>query len=201
MVTLLTLGALAACDNNKTPEKPKEAVKIDPGAILYVNPAPTKADEPYTAEYIVTNTAFVNRYLISYDLHGQMSLGLSENDYLSSRDLINHKFIFSGTDVVKEDGTPGSFFNWEEMTFTVAVVDGKQVHPIEGGVIWHLNDLVEDTIAYIPKAVARKCKADVLAALEAGDLEECYRIFKEDFVFKPIENGAAWRKLKAEGIE
>lgn len=202
---LLMIGALVSC-GDKTPDKPdkpKEPIKIEPNTILYVSPASTKADEePYTAEYIVTNSAYINRYAISYNLRGQMALGLFEDSYPLFRDMVNYKFKFSGDDVVKPDGTPGYFFDWEEVTFSVAVYKGERIHPTDIGMLkLPIGEITDDTIAYIPNAVVRKCKADVLAALEAGDIEECYRIFNEDYVFKPIESGAAWQKLKAEGIE
>ncbi|MEG2122060.1 MAG: hypothetical protein RRZ64_08400, partial [Rikenellaceae bacterium] len=95
-------------------------------------------------------------------------------------------------------GKPGMFFSWVDMTFTVAVYKGKRIHPFE--YIMPFDEITEDTVAYIPNSVARECKAKILKALEVGNLEECYRIFREDYTYVPI-TGAELRRLKAEGLD
>lgn len=198
MVTLLTLGALTACDNSKTPEKPKEFI-LDPGATVLVNGKESKA-ETESLEYIVKNAAFINRGFLNEDgtikVYGRSDLGLQEDIYELSRDLTGYKFKFFGSDVIV-DGKPGPFFEWVDMTFTVAVFDGKRVFPTD---ITTLEGMTEDTVAYIPNAVAKACKENILKALEADDLEECYRIFKEDYTYTPI-TGAELRRLKAQGLD
>ena len=215
-ITLLTVGALVSCSetntNNTTKDPIEKPVKIDPNAILLVNSNTTKADENglETAEYIVRESAFLSRAFLkedgSLDLVGKIDLGIHEDNYSGSRDLENFRFKFSGFDVIENDTTLGNFFMRIDVCFSVALVNGVRVHPKEILSALRANnlglgDIVEDTIAYIPNSVAESCKTKIREAFAAGNFEEVYRIFENDYHFLPIENGAAWRKLKAEGIE
>lgn len=200
MIALLALGALTACNNSKTPDTPKEFI-LDPGSTVLVNGKESKA-ETEDLEYIVKNAAFLNRGFLNEDgtiqeQYGRSGLGLHEDIYELSRDLAGYKFKFFGDEVIL-DGKPGMFFKWVDMTFTVAVHNGKHIHPLEVPML--LSEVTEDTVAYIPNAVARECKAKIMKALEVGDLEECYRIFREDYTYTPI-TGAELRKLKADGLD
>lgn len=56
----------------------------------------------------------------------------------------------------------------------------------------------KDTLGYIPNAVVRKAEADIKAAFNAKDYDECMRLFREAYVFIPI-TGPEWRELKAKG--
>lgn len=55
-----------------------------------------------------------------------------------------------------------------------------------------------DTIGYIPNRVIRKAESDIKAAFEAGNYDECMRLFRDAYVFTPI-TGPEWRALKAKG--
>ncbi|MBE9488496.1 MAG: hypothetical protein IMY73_04860 [Bacteroidetes bacterium] len=206
MIMVFLLGIMSSCTDDKVPEKPKE-FKLDENAILYVNGGGTKA-ETETAEYIVKNASFFHcAYLDDNGTlkrrdngdvdYGGGSLGLDDYDYKIIRDLIKHRFKFSGSAIFFNGKPLGSFFNCVDITFVVVVHNGKRISPKE--VTIPLDDEIKyDTVAYIPNSVARQCKAKILTAFEVGDLFECYRVFREDYSFVPI-TGEQFRKLKAEG--
>lgn len=57
-----------------------------------------------------------------------------------------------------------------------------------------------DTIGYVPNEVIKRAEVAIHAAFDAGDYDECMRLFEEAYVFIPT-TGAEWRALKAAGIE
>lgn len=194
-IALLALGVLASCDNKK--DTPKEEVKLGSDSKIYVSYQATKADENglETAEYIVNNCTYMRVKPLNENSTGGMNLGSYENDYESHRDLANNKFVFYATDAVDEEGNPGMFFQFEDVTFTVAKFEGKRIHPLETQGI-QFDEIDEDTVAYVPNAVVMKCREAILAAIAKGDREEAYRVMMEDFVFIPIKDGAEWRRLE-----
>lgn len=58
--------------------------------------------------------------------------------------------------------------------------------------------LPSDTIAYIPNSIMITMEQQIRAAYTAGNWEECYRLFREGYVFTPI-TAAEYRALKAAG--
>jgi hypothetical protein len=56
-----------------------------------------------------------------------------------------------------------------------------------------------DTLAYIPNSVMEAAETDIRAAYEAEDYEECYRLFKEAFIFYPC-TGEQYRQLVEQGL-
>lgn len=57
---------------------------------------------------------------------------------------------------------------------------------------------IHDTIGYIPNRVVEQAETAIHSAFEAGDYEECMRLFEQAYIFIPI-TGAEWRALKAKG--
>lgn len=195
MILLVMLGAFTAC-NTKT-DREKEKVKLDPDSKVYISCQTTKADENglETAEYIVRNCAYMRVKPAIEGAVGRMDFGSYEDDYESHRDLANNRFILYGSDAVTEDGQPGIFFQFEDVTFTVAKFEGKRVHPFETPLI-PIKQIEEDTVAYIPNSIIKKAQEDILQAIAEGDSEKAYQIMMDGFKFIPIKDGAEWRRLE-----
>ena len=192
-ILLVMLGALTACNNNKG----TEPVKLDPDSKIYISCQTSKADENglETAEYIVRNCAYMRVKPIKEGAVGRMDLGLYEDNYEAHRDLANNRFILYGSDAVTEEGQPGIFFQFEDVTFSVAKINGKRVHPFETPGT-QLDQIGEDTIAYIPNAIIKKAQEDIMQAIAEGDSQKAYQIMMDGFVFIPIKDGAEWRRLE-----
>ena len=203
MIMMLMLGAFASCTKNtKTPEVPetpeKPTIKLDITTPIYVNykETATKADGNghESAEYIVKNVAFVGFKALYDEESGRYSgnytnLGLDEEWYNDRRDFENNRFVFAGGDAVNPDGTPGDFFYFDNIVFTICVLNGKRVFPLDVKTF----DCQHDTVAYIPNAVMDEIRAEIKQGIAEGDLEKCKRVFNEKFVFVPC-TGAEWRK-------
>ncbi len=61
----------------------------------------------------------------------------------------------------------------------------------------YMNNVVYDTIAYIPNATLRKAYTEIHAAFDREDYITVYQLFDDAFRWIPI-TGAEWRALKAQ---
>ncbi len=59
------------------------------------------------------------------------------------------------------------------------------------------NVNLRDTIAYIPNSVIRSTESAIRTAFADKDINACYTLFNDAYVFTPI-TGAEWRALKAQ---
>ncbi len=195
----------------------KESGQLDPDAKISVTGvrsltkgASDWADIP---EDGIAHTGITDslEFITKYACECQMSMpngltpgrgfGFDDGTYYILRDLANNKLKFWGTDAISSAGSLGDFVTtYTDMVVTVAKwEDGTAAMPL-GFDMMRYNDVIFDTVAYIPNSVVLDARAKITTAFDAGDYETCYRLFDDAYVFLPI-TGAKWRALKAAGIE
>lgn len=102
--------------------------------------------------------------------------------YEGQRDLVNNRLVMRSFEVIDPlHGLVPFFIEATDMVFI----------RIE-------NDVITDTLAYIPNATLRAAEAIMKKAYAEEDYETCYQTFDNAFRFIPI-TGAKWRELKEQG--
>ena len=173
----------------------------------------TNVDVPIKGTAITDSVEFAVKYMVeiwfkSTDGREQEwrspNFGMTEEQYNHQRDLVANKILYQGGQVITLDGELGSFVsNCKDAVFvSYNDHDGNAIHPLE--VLehpdWMGSAVVYDTIGYIPNAITTQARNEITTAFNLKDYKECYRLFDELFVFRPI-TGEKWRALKDAGIE
>lgn len=216
LILLLSVFALTSCTND---DDVKEPFKIDPMAMVSLNPSKTgwnnktSKTSKTNAEYLtplrvvkeVGDISFYNYNVFKNEPFGRGFSG-------PQRDTISPKLKMWGTDIINMDGTLNTDFiegqdlvlrrNLKYNTIT-KIYTPQNLDKITGLPYESLgkNEIqAYDTIGYISNAIMRKAELDIKLAHEANDPEAVYRIFNETFTFAPI-SGAEWRVLKTQGLQ
>lgn len=100
----------------------------------------------------------------------------------SQRDFVNNRLTMPSFNVINPDhGLVPFFIEATDLVFITVE-----------------NDVITDTLAYIPNATLRAAEAIIKKAYAEEDYETCYQTFDKAFRFIPI-TGAKWRALKEQG--
>lgn len=179
LIILLVAISLLSCKDNKD----QEQKRIDKNSTIALNSQIAKSDSPThrSPRFIVDSTTVIQ-------VNGG-AMGFSEKQ----RDTINNRLLVWGFHVITEQGELElKFIGSRNVVF--------EYWPGEGKPGFDSDNILRDTIAYIPNSVLDKAEAEIRAAYDAGDFETVYTLFQDAYTFIPI-TGAEWRALKAQGIE
>lgn len=173
--------AFASCEKDEQSFKVKATDKISIKAASNVaKSAMQKVSSVYahlSALDIVKKTTEIS--LITNGVIGGRSFASEQRDTISA----TPKLLMWATDVITLDGKLQLDF--------IEATDVVLVH-------YNLNTpTARDTIAYIPNSVIRAAESAIRTAYNAKDIEACYTLFNNAYVFTPI-TGAEWRALKAQ---
>lgn len=200
--TLLLLGAcliLAACKDNK------KGSTLDPYARITLNgttaaSAVAKIAPPASPYSIQT----VARWAMDMALYSPVK-GQATSRGIYSRDEVAGKITIGDMrDVVDTDGEGGYKLGWivTEGIYDVVCRANYNAQNLDewGDPLKDMFSNKWDTIAYVPNSVIRRAEVAIKTAFDAGDYDECMRLFEEAYVFIPI-TGPEWRALKEAGEE
>lgn len=196
--------ALCACNNDNILESdPDHNYKLDPTSVISV--AVRQAQIPRTRGYDKKDPEFITLYAWEYackswraDDGTRAVADFVDSIYYQNRDTVNWKIKFMGFDVIESDGSLGAFPQYTNIVLCVAL--DTNCNPVKPLNYRGTLDLKRDTVAYIPNAVMRRNLEQLTKYYEAGEFENCYKMFDTAYFFTPI-SGADYRKLVADGIE
>lgn len=203
IVFLLSLAMLASCKVDKKPSfDPATKVALNGQLSLQSVAGKAKPEAPYSLETIARYALDIGVY--SDGAPAPKMRGIMKHDLAS-----NKIYIGDMHDVVRViDGKAelGGFVttNIHDVTLRAAPRKDAPDTWIDAYEFWDLegfkNDmsltLARDTIGYVPNRVIRDAESKIKTAFEAGDYEECMRLFEQAYIFIPI-TGEEWRALKA----
>ena len=197
--------ALVACAMLSSCKDSKKGPKLDPYTQITLNgttAVPTAASSTKTPPAPPYSIQTVAKWAGQMSYKHAYAMSTARGFY--DRDIDKGKLkVGEARDVVEEDGQGGYKLGYlaQGLSDVVCVVN---FNPDD------LNNWGEpgkdrisdkfDTVAYIPNAVIQRAEAAIKTAFDAGDYDECMRLFEEAYVFIPT-TGAEWRALKAAGIE
>ena len=171
ILLLMTVALFASCDK-KTPKM------LDPDATINIREAKqtrSAGQETPTWEWVVRN-AIDMRFYNSDINKNVLTRGIGDHQ----RDFDNMAIKMFGTDIITQQGELSlDFIGASDVVFTA---------------------IGDDTCAYIPNATLREAEVKVIAAYNAGNYDEVYRLFDNAYRAVPT-TGKAYRALKAEGKE
>lgn len=216
LILLLAVFALTSCTNDYDV---KEPFKIDPMAMVSLNPSKTgwnnktSKTSKTNGEYLtplrvvkeVGDISFYNYNVFKNEPFGRGFSG-------PQRDTISPKLKMWGTDIINMDGTLNTdFIEGQDLVlrrglkYNVITKEYKLrvLHPDSGlptDVLTINERETFDTIGYISNSIMREAERTIRIAHEANNQDEVYRIFNETFTFAPI-TGTEWRVLKSQGLQ
>jgi len=173
LVTLLAIG-LFSC------EKETE-FRLDPSAPVYLNGR--EAVSAAKGQELLSIKEVIKRASDFVFLNSLNDLAYGSIDGICERDTVNNRIVGYSGWVITADGDLQTEFI-ESRNFLLINYDWKTVR---------------DTLGYIPNSVMEAAETAIRAAYEAEDYKECYRLFKEAFIFYPI-TGEGYRQLVEQGI-
>lgn len=182
---------LAACAAFASCKKENNNGKLDPNAMVALNPAPgTRAydsenPEHLTARQIVEQATGLMTWNRKIQPLRALARGFGPSDS-RFRDYENNRLLMLGTDIIEMDGQLITSFLEGEDIYIMRVNDPFTDHE------------TLDTIAYLPNAQLRAAEQKIKAAYASEDYTECYRLFNEAFTFYPV-TGAEFKEMLEKG--
>lgn len=207
LLLLLAVAALTACKKGNKTLDPNAKVSIQGVRSLTKADAETLPEGGIAGTGLIDSLEYITKYAVDIRMTedgrpGYRWIGAEPDTYTMMRDFEAFKIKFWAADAISSDGQTvgGLVANCDDMVvIAVKDKDGKAIHPLELDMTQY-NELVHDTVAYIPNAAILEARAKITAAFNAGDYESCYQIFDNTYIFLPT-TGEKWRAMKAAGIE
>ncbi|MPM64489.1 hypothetical protein SDC9_111376 [bioreactor metagenome] len=173
ILLFMTVALFASCDK-KTPKL------LNPDATINIREAKqtrSAGQDTPTWEWVVRNAGGMIFKNTDMDMPmGYFTRGIGDHQ----RDFENMAIKMFGTDIITQFGELSLDFIGASDVVFVAIGD--------------------DTCAYIPNVTLREAEVKVIAAYNAGNYDEVYRLFDNAYRAVPT-TGKAYRALKAEGKE
>lgn len=209
-VSLLLLTFLIGC-KNQTHEKPK--FTIDPNVQLSLNGigvSPTSVISkivpfpgPYSVDDVLRYANFFGFRRVGENTTPEAPVFKASRDFEKKRVKVGmaYQVVYIDEQGVGYLGpmVSGTYRDWVLKVAYSSDIPGEwydvMTETPDGGLPVTKQ---RDTIAYIPNKVVIEAEQKIKAAFDAGDYEECLRLFKEAYVFTPT-TGPQWRALKAKG--
>ncbi len=184
LVTLLAIG-LFSCEK----ETEIEEFRLDPSAPVYLNGREAVSDAK--GQELLSIKEVIKRASDFVFLNSLNDLAYGTIDGICERDTVNNRIVgYSGWVITAEGDLQTEFI--EGRNYIILDIDYDNRNP-------YTFEYPTDTLGYIPNSVMEAAETAIRAAYEAEDYEECYRLFKEAFVFYPI-TGEGYRQLVEQGI-